>query len=162
HDYTKPRAKTYAEELKTKFSKALSDSRAAVPTPITVEHTPSTVSGAPNLFGNEAGDGGAGAEDGEPVDTPVDIKETYTKAAFAKVAGDPAFMERVKKGIPWAAVGKAIEAALPEILEDRNKEAFSLVVRFLNETFGEREKAWETRQQPKRDGSGMTPYVYLK
>jgi DNA helicase HerA-like ATPase len=163
-DYKMTRAKTYAEELKTKFSKALSDSRAAVPmdTPITVSRAASAASGVPSLFGDEEADRGVESGDGEPVDAPVDVKETYTKAAFAKVAADPAFMDRIKKGIPWAGVGKAIEAALPEVLENRNKEAFSLVVRFLNETFGERDKAWETRQQPKRDGSGMTPYVYLK
>jgi hypothetical protein len=97
------------------------------------------------------------------VDAPVDVMGTYIKAAFAKVASDTAFMDRLRtKGIPWAGVGKTIEAALPEVLEDRNKEAFKLVARFLNETFGERDKAWETKQQPKRDGTGMTPWVYLK
>ena len=160
-DYTMPRAKTFAEELRSKFSKALSDSRAAVPSdkPSTLSGATTTPSATLSLFDDSLDAEGG---DNDSVDDPVDVKEIYAKAAFAKVAGDSAFMDRIKKGIPWAGVGKAIEAALPEVLEDRNKEAFRLVVRFLNETFGERDKAWETRQQPKRDGSGKTPWVYLK
>jgi hypothetical protein len=32
----------------------------------------------------------------------------------------------------------------------------------LTETFGERDKGWETKKQPKRDGTGTTPWVYVK
>jgi len=39
------------------------------------------------------------------------------------------------------------------VLDNRNKEAFKLVVRFLTETFGERDKAWETPSRPEMDGS---------
>src|SRR5262249_46775160 len=56
----------------------------------------------------------------------------------------------------------ALEEALPDVVADRNKRAYNLVPRFLTETFGERDKGWETKQQPKRDGSGTTPWVYVK
>jgi hypothetical protein len=40
--------------------------------------------------------------------------------------------------------------------------AYKLVPRFLAETFGERDKAWGTKRQPKREGSGTTTWIYLK
>ena len=91
-------------------------------------------------------DGSESAGD-EPVDAPVDVMATYIKAAFANLTSDTALMERIKKGIPWAGIGKAIEDALPDVMENRNREAFKLVARFLTETFGERDKAWETKSQ---------------
>jgi hypothetical protein len=40
--------------------------------------------------------------------------------------------------------------------------AYKLVPRFLAETFGDRDKGWETKKQPKKDGSGTTTWVYVK
>jgi hypothetical protein len=158
-DYNKPAGKTFALELKRKFTKALKESRAAVPGAATSVADPKPpVAGGSSLFDDD----GSGPAGDEPVDAPVDVMGTYIKAAFAKVANDAALMDKLKKGVPWAAIGKAIEAALPDVIENRNREAFKLIVRFLSETFGERDKAWETRSQPKRDGTGMTPWVYLK
>ena len=114
--------------------------------------------GSPSLFDDD----GSEPTDDEPVDAPVDVMATYIKAAFAKVASNKVVMERIKKGIPWAGIGSAIESALPDVMENRRNEAFKLIARFLTETFGDRDKAWETKSQMKRDGTGMTPWVYLK
>jgi hypothetical protein len=162
-EYKMPRAKTYAEELKGKFGKALADSRAVVPTdtPIVTTTTP-TSSASSGLFGDYEG-GSPSAGDGEPVEAPVDVMEIYAKAAIAKVANDTAFIDRIRKnGIPWRGVVAALEEALPDVVADRNNRAYNLVPRFLTETFGERDKGWETKKQPKKEGSGMTPWVYVK
>jgi hypothetical protein len=66
-EYKMPRAKTFAEELKEKFGKALADSRAAVPTdtPIVTTTTP-TSSASSGLFADEeGGTPGAGSKSQE-------------------------------------------------------------------------------------------------
>jgi hypothetical protein len=163
-DYKMPRAKTFAEDLKTKFSKALSDSRAAVPTDTPILADATTVSAAsPSLFDDVAEASGADTGDGEPIDAPVDVMETHSKAAIAKVASDTAFIDRIRRsGIPWMGIVSALESALPDVVADRNEMAYKLVPRFLTETFGERDKGWETKKQPKKEGSGMTTWVYVK
>src|SRR5262245_25236210 len=64
---------------------------------------------------------------------------------------------------PGSVVLLVLENALPDVVSDRNDRANKLVPRFLTETFGERDKAWETRKQPKKDGSGkMVLWVFVK
>jgi hypothetical protein len=164
-EYKMPRAKTFAEELKGKFNKALSESRAVVPTDTPIVAGTNPVSAvSPTLFDDdEAAGSGPGTGDGEPLETPVDVMATYTKAAIAKVASDTAFIDGIRRsGIPWGRIISALENALPDVVADRNDMAYQLVPRFLTETFGERDKAWETKKQPKKDGSGTTTWVYLK
>ena len=85
------------------------------------------------------------------------------KPRSRRVASDSAFIDRIRGfGVPWAAIVKKLEDALPELLDERNQEAFKLVPRFLTETFGERNKAWETKKQQKKSGPGMTTWVFLK
>src|SRR5262249_45196724 len=151
-EYKMPRARTFAQELKSKFTKALSDSRAAVrtDTPIVAEAKPVSAA-SPSLFSDEdATDAGSGASDGEPLEAPVDVRETYSKAAIAKVASDTAFTERIRKsGMPWMGIIVELEKVLPDVIADRKDLANKLVPRFLTETFGERDKGWETKKQPK-------------
>jgi hypothetical protein len=164
-DYKMPRAKTFAEGLKVKFGKALADSRAAVPTdgPVVMGALPTTVP-APTLFvESEVEEPDLPVDNGERQEAPVDVRESYSRAAIAKVAGDTAFMDRIRKnGIHWRGVVDALEKALPDVVADRNKMAYDLVPRFLTEMFGERNVGWETKPQPKRDGKGTTPWVYVK
>jgi hypothetical protein len=162
-DYKVPRAKTFAEELKGKFKKALSDSRAAATTDTPIVASAMPASFASGLSGDEDG-GCPGNGDGEPVEVPVDVMETYSKAAIAKVASDTALIERIRKsGIAWKGITAALEEALPDVVADRSSMAYNLVPRFLTETFGKRDEGWETKKQPKKDGSGqMTTWIYVK
>jgi len=164
-EYKMPRAKTFAEELRRKFSKALSESRAAVPTdtPVVADAKPVSVASLDLFFDDDAAGSGPGAGDGESLDAPVDVMATYTNAAIAKVATDTAFIERIRRsGIPWMGIVSALENALPDVVADRKDMAYQLVPRFLTETFGERDKTWKTEKQRKKDGSGTTTWVYLK
>jgi hypothetical protein len=87
--------------------------------------------------------------------------ETYAKAANAKLGSDTIFIDRIRKnGIPWRRIVAELEKALPDVVADPNERAYKLVPRFLSETFGD--QGWETKRQPKKDGSGMTRWVYVK
>jgi hypothetical protein len=120
-EYKMPRAKTFAEELKGKFGKALADSRAAVPTdtPIVAPATPVSAVTS-DLFGDEES-GSPGTGYGESMEAPVDVMETYARAAIVKVAADTAFIEKLRKnGMTWRGVVAALEEALPDVVADRN------------------------------------------
>jgi hypothetical protein len=162
-EYKMPRAKTFAEELKSKFTKALSESRAAVPTDTPITTAVPVASVSSGLFGGDEKET-VSAGDDQPVEAPVDVRETHSRAAIAKVASDTAFIDRIRKhGIPWMGIIVELQNALPDVIADRNELAYKLVPRFLTEKFGERDKAWETKRQAKRDGSGGTAlWVYVK
>jgi DNA helicase HerA-like ATPase len=163
--YSMPRAATFAESLKKKFAAAITASRAVVATdkPITVTPDARAPAVAGGLFDDVGTAPSPEEAHGELVDAPVDVMATYTQAAIAKVAADKTFTDRLRSnGMAWYGIVKALEQALPDVLENRNNEAFKLVPRFLTETFGDRDKAWETKKQRKKDGSGDTTWVYIK
>jgi DNA helicase HerA-like ATPase len=161
--YNQPRAKTFAEELKGKFHAAVTASQAAVPASKPIAASPSNPQASFDLFDDD-GSGESSEESGEEaVNAPVDVMGAYADAAIAKVASDTALLNRIKtSGIAWFGIVKALEDALPEILDNRNNEAFKLVPRFLTETFGERDEHWETKTKPKKDGQGTTLWLYAK
>jgi hypothetical protein len=96
----------------------------------------------------------------ECIDAPEDVFATYTNSAFAQVAADKEFINRIReKGITWRGVVEAIESALPPLMDNRNKEAYNLVRRFLDETFGP--KKWATEKRPSRSGGAPTTWVVI-
>lgn len=161
--YNLPRAKTFAEDLKKRFKAAVSASQAMVPAPPQVAVASRQPPVASDLFsGNDAEPITVDSGD-DSVDRPVDVMGTYAEAAIAKLAGDTAFVSRIRtSGVPWFDIIKALEEALPDVLDNRNSEASKLVPRFLNETFGARNTAWETKNEPKKGGSGTRLWVYIK
>jgi uncharacterized protein len=161
--YNQPRAKTFAEDLKNRFRAAVTASQAAVPPPSPVTVPSGQPGVAAGLFSGDEAEPVTVDSGEESVDRPVDVMGTYAEAAIAKVAADVALINRIKtSGIPWYGILKALEDALPDILDNRNSEAAKLVPRFLKETFGERDKGWETKNQPKKSGSWTTCWVYAK
>jgi len=156
--YNSPAAATFARELKGRFQAAISASRAATPSTPQQTKTPSPTHG--DLFGL---DSDAGTEEQRGSDTPEDVFATHTRAAIKKVATDKQFIDRVRSlGIPWMGIIDALEKALPELLDDRNTIAYNLVPQFLEETFGERGKGWDSEKRPKKSGSGTTTWVVVK
>lgn len=86
----------------------------------------------------------------------------YADAAIAKVKSDSAWIDRIRtRGMHWRGIIEKIAKALPDLLDNRKDEANKLVPRFLNETFGDRGRAWETRNQPSQSGSGTTCWVHI-
>jgi hypothetical protein len=156
--YGLPAGKTFAQELKKRFLAAIASSRADVP--VIAPHPMGKSPAHPGLFDSE----GHTEPDAEiAADAPEDVLATYQSAAIARVAGDKQFIDRIHgNGIPWAGLVEALEKALPAVLDDRNKIAYELVPQFLNQTFGERGKGWDSEKRPKKSGSGMTTWVVLK
>jgi hypothetical protein len=160
--YGLPAAKTFAQQLKKRFLAAIAASRAAAP-PVVQPPIPARVVPV-GLFDDEAeseAEGNAPAE--SSVDAPEDHFTMHQKAAITRVAGDTAFIGAIRaNGIPWKGIVDALEKALPNVLEDRNKIAYDLVPQFLKETFGEEGVEWDTEKRPRKTGSGTTTWVVLK
>jgi hypothetical protein len=156
--YKSPAAKTFAAQLKERFQAAISASRGVTPSALHKPTIPAAVHG--DLFAMDS-DVDSGGE--QSADTPEDVFATYTKAAIKNVASDKQFIDRVRNhGIPWMGVVDALEKALPDVLDDRNNIAYTLVPQFLEETFGERGKGWDTEKRQKKTGSGTTTWIIVK
>jgi hypothetical protein len=163
-EYKMPAAKTFAQELKKRFLAAIAASRADAPSTLS---PPAMIPAAQfGLFGDDIESDNAGDSSSNTVDTvdpPEDVFATYQKAAIKRVADDKPFIARIRaSGIPWMGIVDALGKALPDVLNDRNGIAYNLVPQFLNETFGERSKGWDTEKRPKKTGTGTTTWVILK
>jgi hypothetical protein len=145
--YTAPAAKTFAEQLRTKFRAAVSASRSAV-----MEDAGALVTLGPDIFATAEESGG---------DEPEDVFETYVQAAIRKVAQDQPLLDKIRSGgQPWMAVQDALVKALPDVIEDRVQEAYRLVTRCLDEVFGTGK--WKTERRQRKSGDGTTAWIVLK
>ena len=157
-EYKMPRANTFAEQLRARFSAAVATAvEKSSSKPVTTDHEEGGASGGEQTIPTTHSPGSAG------VDSPMDVMETYAKAAIAKVAADNDFMGKLRatNGHPWMGVVKALEEALPDVIEDRNQAAYDLVVRFLNEVIGPQNMAWSSERRPKKSGNGTTVWVVV-
>ncbi len=106
-------------------------------------------------------EGGGEIQTPEAVETGADVLSTYTVAAIRTVAGNADLIVRIKseKGIPWMGVQTPLKEALPDVLDDKERQdiAFGLVTQFLDEIIGE--KKWCTDKRPKVSGSGLTTWI---
>jgi uncharacterized protein len=94
-------------------------------------------------------------------DAPEDVLSTYSRAAITTVAQNKAVIDRIKtNGMPWKGVMDALEHALPDVLDERDKIAYDLVRQFMDEVFGL--DKWQTERRPSKSGPGMTTWVVLK
>jgi len=156
--YTAPPAKTFAQELKERFLKAISTSRAVTPmvTQVPGHETVAQV-------GHPAAKAHTEAEEADEsgADTPEDVFGTYSKAAIAKVSQDQTLLDRIRaNGVPWRGVLEAIKEALPNVLDDRSTIAHNLVGQFMDDVFGAGK--WETERRPSKSGAGMTTWIVVK
>lgn len=147
--YNLPAAKTFAQEIMTTF-------KAAVRASCSLKSV------------NQENEAVSSAEDSEflsdeKVEEAQDVSEMYINSAIETFKNDTTTIERIKQnGWPWMGILKVLENGLPDVIDqqERNKFAYRIVPRALNEVFGEGN--WDTERRPKRDGSGMTPWVILK
>ncbi|NJD04089.1 MAG: DUF87 domain-containing protein [Ruminiclostridium sp.] len=147
--YNLPAAKTFAHELRTIF-KAAAKASCSIKLP---DQSKKEVSSTKELEPLSS----------EKVEEPQDVFETYIVSAIETFMNDITRMERVRQnGLPWMDILKVIENALPDVIDqqERNRVAYGIVPRALNEVFGEGN--WDTDKRPKRDGSGMTTWVVIK
>ncbi len=158
--YSLPRAKTFAEELKKRFHAAISASRAKTPTPI----DPPLIAPSPSARGLFDFVVVAAADPSHEVatdDAPEDVLSTFSKAAIATVAQNKTVTDRIRaSGMTWKGIMEALEQALPDVLDERDKIAYDLVREFMNEVF--EEGKWQTERRQSKSGPGMTTWVVIK
>lgn len=145
--YNLPAAKTFAQELKTRFKAAVSASRGSI-----LATQMKVVSGEETQ-----------ASSNEPIDETIDVMETYISSAIEAFRKDVTSIERIKRdGMTWRGIVAILENALPEVIDqrERNRVAFNFARNALNEVFGE--GVWDTEKRSKVGGSGITTWVVIK
>lgn len=107
----------------------------------------------------------ASAEEGDTADEGGEgdyLKAHRQKAIKTFCAKSQDVIKQIKnKGCPWMGVVKALEALLPESMEDRNKVAHYAVPDALDEAFGKDKWDRETRDSKSKPG-GTTLWVVKK
>ena len=99
--------------------------------------------------------------DVEPGDE-VDALEEYSKRAIEGLSQDTETLERLRNnGLAWRGVQEALKNHLPDILDDRDQFAYTLVVRAMDSIFGERGVQWDTERRPRAKGSGHTTWIVI-
>lgn len=83
---------------------------------------------------------GFAVENGEE----IDYMEIVRRNVINKLKSDSSFIINVKSGIPWGKIVDRIKKLLPETIEDKNRFAYDMVKRCLDEIFGEEKHGWET------------------
>ncbi|MCD1293521.1 ATPase [Methanocella sp. CWC-04] len=100
---------------------------------------------------------------GDGIKSSIDIMESYFLAAIDTLKADKELIDNIRKfGIPWKGIQVRIKDALPDIIENEERErlAFTRVSRALNEIFGEGK--WDTERRPRKSGSGYTTWIIVK
>lgn len=89
--------------------------------------------------------------DGEPAERP-DVKETYERNAIRALRSAEDLIQKIKDG--GAAFGEIkafLKDRLPESLDGRDRLAYELVPRALNEIFGPQDEAWHSYLHEQRN-----------
>ncbi|HMB44613.1 MAG TPA: hypothetical protein VKL21_02210 [Candidatus Methanoperedens sp.] len=145
--YNLPAAKTFAQELKTRFKAAVSASLDSIPA------TQMKV-----VSGEETQ-----ASSNETMDDTIDVMETYISSAIEAFRNDIISIERIKRdGMTWRGIVAILENALPEVIDqrERNRVAYNFARNALNEIFGD--GGWDTEKRSKVGGSGIVTWVVIK
>jgi len=149
-EYKLPALNTFAEILRKEFAEAVTAAGPAIKEAV-----------AAATGGNSAETVTAVAE---TPDEPVDVFERYASAAIENVRRRNDLLDRIRRnGMPWKGVQMELFGALPKVLDEqeRDKLAYRLVPRAMNELFGNEQ--WETERRPsKSKGGGLTTWIVVK
>jgi len=138
-------ANTVAKELRGKFEHAIQDSWSSVAAGDDSESRLGLVSET---------------SDTQP-DEPPDAFETYVQSAINRLESDTTTIDKLRTaGMPWRGVQARIGEFLPDIINDRDQLAYSIVSRAMNKIFGE--NAWDTERRPSRTSSSTTTWIVVK
>jgi len=141
---------TFAEILRKEFAEAVSAAGPAIKEAV-----------AAATGGNSAETVTAVAE---TPDEPVDVFERYASAAIENVRRRNDLLDRIRRnGMPWKGVQMELFGALPKVLDEqeRDKLAYRLVPRAMNELFGN--ERWETERRPSKSKvGGLTTWIVVK
>ncbi|GAW94364.1 ATP-binding protein [Calderihabitans maritimus] len=146
-DYQLPAVNTYANQLRIKFNNAANVSRKTVPVSLT--------------DGSDSLEKSSYENTEEEIDQPEDILDKYISYAIEELRNNTDLIERIKtRGVPWKGVLKALSESLPDILDDRDNIAHSIVRQAMDEIFGE--GLWGTEKRERKSGPGYTTWIIEK
>lgn len=133
-EYNKSEAKTFAVELRQVFR--------TIPTAPIIPSGPPSI---PPVTGEEHGE------------ESVDLYNDYISGAIDKLRNSTDVIEKIKRnGVPWREVSSFLEGALPEFIDqrERNSMAYNNTRRAMDEIFGM--GSWETEKRPSKSKLGTT------
>lgn len=141
-------ADTAARRLKARFEGALQKSRLGVAASKNIAASSRAMEPVP-----------IGAESEQ--DQPPDVFETYVSSAIQGLKADAQTIGRLKaQGMPWKGVQVRIAELLPDVINDRDNVAYSIVPQAMNNIFGE--GGWDTERRPSRSGNGTTTWIVVR
>ena len=147
-DYNLPAAKTFAQELRSKFGKILQNKKI-----ITAPSSDSTTKIS-----------ALDSEHKEEQAEQIDVMETYINSAIEAFKLDEIMIGKIKSnGQPWFGIQQRISQLLPDVIDEHERKykiAFNIMSRALNTVFGEGN--WDTESRPKTKGVGTTKWVVIK
>ena len=139
--YDRLSTETYAKRLREKFATAAGDIRIEPGSEQKIESNPQA----------------------EEKSTGIDMLQAVTQVAIQTVKNDAEFFQRLStEGMHWRGVVQKIEEALPDVLDqqEKNRLAYSLVPTVLNNLLGEQNIGWKNESRPSR-GSEKKPVTWI-
>ena len=139
--YDRLSTETYAKRLREKFATAAGDIRIEPSPEQKIESNPQA----------------------EEKSTGIDMLQAVTQVAIQAVKNDAEFFQRLStEGMHWRGVVQKIEEALPDVLDqqEKNRLAYSLVPTVLNNLLGEQNVGWKNESRPSR-GSEKKPVTWI-
>jgi hypothetical protein len=147
-DYISPAAKTFTQELKVKFGKA-------------IQHKRIIPASSSDLGDKESQ---VESESEEEQIEPIDLMETYISDAIEKFKADELMIGKIKSnGQTWFTIQRRISELLPDVIDEKErifKIAFQATPRALDAVFGK--DKWDTEVRLRRNGTGSDKWVVFK
>jgi hypothetical protein len=158
-DYNQPTGKTFAQQLPDLLGTFdLPEEQQAGVVLQAPGATASTESGLEAPGSDQVGPGGE--EQLDELAEPVDVMGIIEKRAIESLKSDSEQMARLgsEDGVAWGSLKAFFVSVLPEHLDDRDRVAFQLVIKAMNDIFGPQYTAWESYKNDDR----KTTYVRLR
>jgi uncharacterized protein len=140
-----PAAKTFAQQIRPRFQRALVSQR------------------SPVSLGQIVSTDAANAESSDEPSGGTDVLKTYIASAVVGLLQNEQeqLNEIRQRGMPWMGMQKAIEKYLPDVISNRSDFAYQNMRAVLDQIFGEGK--WDTEPRPRRGEPGRsTTWIVLK
>ena len=148
-EYNRAALETFAQKLRTEFAAAISAAA-----PVQREMAAAVAAAGPVEVASAV----------EAPDEPVDVFERYASTAIENLRQRGDVLEKIRRGgIPWKGFQMELFGALPGVLDEQEREklAYRLVPRAMNDLFGHERWGTERRPSKSKDG-GLTTWLVIK
>lgn len=96
------------------------------------------------------------------IEKQTDSPNSYQSIAITAIQSDQKFLNKLRHyGIPWRGVQERIKEELPVNLTNRDKIAYGLVPKIMEEIFGQQNIGWMTEKRPSKSGNNLTTWIVI-